>query len=236
MTGTGRCAEVRLSLGVYVLGAAEPAERTLVRLHLARCRECRDELAALAGLPGLLRRVPLDEAERIFPDEGEPAGQTSAPGGSVLDGLLGRTARTRRTRRWLAVAAAAATIVIAAGSGVAAGGGFGLDENSHTAQVVWETFTAHNDVTQASATVRYTPAPWGARVEVRTSGIAPGTPCQLRVIASGGQRRIAGNWTVVRGEYSMWIPASTSFPASKVVGFTVLSGGKALVNVPAIDS
>ena len=35
MTGTGACAGIRLALGVYVLGAADPAERTLVRMHLS---------------------------------------------------------------------------------------------------------------------------------------------------------------------------------------------------------
>jgi len=48
------CQEARVSLGVYVLGAIDPAERALVDSHLATCRDCRDELAGLAGLPALL--------------------------------------------------------------------------------------------------------------------------------------------------------------------------------------
>jgi hypothetical protein len=241
VTGSGRCADVRLALGVYVLGAAEPAERALVRMHLARCRECREELAALAGLPGLLRRVPGDEAERLFAREGDAAGPadpdvTADPlAGSALPVLLRRTAKTRRTRRWLAAAATAAAVVVATGSGVAAAGGFGAGAPAPV-RIPWETFSARNDVTLASATVRYAPAPWGARVEVRVSGIAPGTACQLRVIASGGHRGIAGSWIIVRGEYGTWIPASTSFPAESVTGFAVLSGHRTLVTVPATES
>ena len=53
------CSEARLSLGVYVLGAIDPAERSLVDSHLASCRDCRDELAGLAGLPALLARPAL---------------------------------------------------------------------------------------------------------------------------------------------------------------------------------
>ncbi len=49
------CPEARISLGVYVLGAIDPAERALVDAHLATCRDCRDELAGLAGLPGPAR-------------------------------------------------------------------------------------------------------------------------------------------------------------------------------------
>ncbi|HTB54033.1 MAG TPA: zf-HC2 domain-containing protein, partial [Trebonia sp.] len=51
MTRQMDCAEARLSLGVYVLGAIDPAERALVDSHLAGCRDCRDELAGLAGIP-----------------------------------------------------------------------------------------------------------------------------------------------------------------------------------------
>jgi Putative zinc-finger len=241
VTGIGRCADVRLSLGVYVLGAAEPAERALVRMHLAWCRECREELAALAGLPGLLRRVPGDEAERLFAGEADAAGQADPafpadpPDGGTLPRLLSRTARTRRTRRWLAAAATAAAVAVATGSGVAAASGFGAG-GSVIRPIHWETFSARNDVTLAGATVRYAPAPWGARVEVRVRGIAPGTACQLRVTGSHGQIRIAGSWTVVAGGYGTWIPASTSFPAESVTSFAVLSGHRTLVTVPATES
>jgi hypothetical protein len=237
MTAVGRCTDVRLSLGVYVLGAAEPAERALVRMHVAWCRDCREELSALAGLPGLLRRVPADEAERFFASKADAAGQADLAGpadplaGSALPRLLSRTARTRRIRRWQAAAATAAAVAAATVSGVAASGGFG-----GPGSIPWETFSARNAVTLVSATVRYAPAPWGARVEVRVRGIAPGTPCQLRVTGPLGQIRIAGSWTIVRGEAGTWIPASTSFPAASVSGFAVLSGHRTLVTVPATES
>ena len=65
------CPEARISLGVYVLGAIDPAERALVDAHLATCRDCRDELAGLAGLPALLSRVSMEEAIALA-DTGEP--------------------------------------------------------------------------------------------------------------------------------------------------------------------
>jgi anti-sigma factor RsiW len=48
------CDDVRTSIGGYVLDALDPAEAEVVREHLARCRECADEHARLAGLPALL--------------------------------------------------------------------------------------------------------------------------------------------------------------------------------------
>ena len=72
MTQTWDCTEARPSLGVYVLGAIDPAERGLVDAHLTTCRDCRDELAGLAGLPALLARVNPDEISRIRADDTVP--------------------------------------------------------------------------------------------------------------------------------------------------------------------
>ena len=41
------CRETRLLLGVYVVGAIDPAERMTVDEHLGECPQCRDELASL---------------------------------------------------------------------------------------------------------------------------------------------------------------------------------------------
>ena len=69
MNGMAGCREIRQALGVYVLGAIDPAERNRVDEHLATCHECREELASLAGLPALLRKVPIVEAERLAAPE-----------------------------------------------------------------------------------------------------------------------------------------------------------------------
>ena len=74
---TWDCADAKMSLGVYVLGAIDPAERALVDAHLATCRDCRDELAGLAGLPALLARVNPDEVSRIRADDAVRTGVVS---------------------------------------------------------------------------------------------------------------------------------------------------------------
>jgi hypothetical protein len=80
---------------------------------VATCPDCRNEVAELAGLPGLLGRLDADAAASV----GQPA-EAAPP--SVLDAALAdvRTARirTRRRRQWergvtLAVAACLALVV-----------------------------------------------------------------------------------------------------------------------------
>ena len=44
--------QMMMSLGVYVLGAADVAERRQLEAHLPGCRACRAELSRLTPLPG----------------------------------------------------------------------------------------------------------------------------------------------------------------------------------------
>ena len=92
MTQIWDCTDARLSLGVYVLGAIDPAERALVDAHLVTCRDCRDELAGLAGLPALLARVNPDEISRIRADDtvraGSYAGADDRPPGELIGTVL----------------------------------------------------------------------------------------------------------------------------------------------------
>jgi predicted anti-sigma-YlaC factor YlaD len=68
----GECAGIRALLGVYITGAIAPADRWVVVRHLASCERCRDELAGLAGLPGLLSRPSVRAAAVTSPD---PSGE-----------------------------------------------------------------------------------------------------------------------------------------------------------------
>ncbi|MGH3181715.1 MAG: zf-HC2 domain-containing protein, partial [Streptosporangiaceae bacterium] len=88
MTQTWGCTDARPSLGVYVLGAIEPAERSLVDAHLATCRDCRDELAGLAALPALLARVNPDEISRICADDAVRTVTEDRPPGELIGTVL----------------------------------------------------------------------------------------------------------------------------------------------------
>ena len=115
---SGECADIRAQLGIYVFGAITPADRATVVRHLAACPQCRDELAGLAALPGLLLRPPAVAAVcssddlAAAPDDLAVAAER-APERALLDRTLGTIARRRRRRRRLV--AVAATALTAAG-------------------------------------------------------------------------------------------------------------------------
>jgi anti-sigma factor RsiW len=64
-----RCPQT-IEVGAYVLGALVPAERDAFEKHLATCAICREEVAELAVLPGLLGRIDFETARSIA-QEGE---------------------------------------------------------------------------------------------------------------------------------------------------------------------
>ena len=115
--------QTAVSLGVYVLGAADTSERLRVEAHLPGCAACRAELARLAPLPGLLARVPPDlRPAAPVPAESSLAapGPVAAPAGARR-GPFRRVPAPGRPRpprpRW----AAALSAVAAAVAGLAGG-------------------------------------------------------------------------------------------------------------------
>jgi anti-sigma factor RsiW len=85
------CAQARISLGAYVLGALEPAERGAVDAHLATCEGCRVELAEIADLPALLASLSEAAVAALadgWPQEwATPTGPTDTP---AAPGAAGR--------------------------------------------------------------------------------------------------------------------------------------------------
>jgi predicted anti-sigma-YlaC factor YlaD len=222
----GQCAQARQELGVYLLGAIEPAQRALVDRHLAACPQCRAELAGLAGLPSLLRRVPVGEALQLAPDV-TAALTPSLP----LTALARRVSGVRRRWRLTAVAAAVAGFAAAAGLHAL----YPAAARAPAAAAPrWEvTADGANQGTGAWAAVRYTSLPWGTEMEVQVTGVAAGTRCQLVVAGPGGQDVTAGGWTIAADHPAAWYPASVPFQAASVRGFVVSTAGKILVTVPA---
>lgn len=229
MTSTAGCRGIRQSLGVYVLGAIDPAERAQVDEHLATCLDCREELAALAGLPALLRKIPLTEAERLAEPESAADG---APSAELLHSLLARTTQVRRARRWRGLAAAAAAVVVALGGGAVAMNAL-QPSGAPVASFHWHT-VAHTDAaTGAWMSVRYASRPWGTLLNVEVRGIRPGTNCTLEVVNAAGQRLTVGDWRVSYAGAPVWYPASTSVSDANLRSFQLTSAGRVLVKVPA---
>ena len=235
MTGSGHCGAVRGALGVYVVGAIDPADRAVVESHLSWCVACREELAGLAALPGRLGSVRADDASLLALYEPGPAARVEGylPE-AALRSLLERVSALRRHLMWRRVAAAAAVAVVAAGGAVAVSRAVAPPGARPAASALAWAATAHgrDPRTGAGATVRYAGAPWGLQARVQVSGIPAGTRCELLVMGPGG-RAVAGGWTVAAGHADAWYPASAPLAASGARGFIVATmGGKPLVRVP----
>jgi hypothetical protein len=233
MTQTWECADARPSLGVYVLGAIEPAERSLVDAHLATCRDCRDELAGLAGLPALLARVNPDEISRICADDTVRTVTEDRPPEELIGTVLDLAEARRRRTRWRFLAAAAAVVVIA-------GGLFGgLRSTGTSTQIVkvpvaggplqWETVQATSKISSATALVKYSHQLWGEAFEVLANRVPVGTTCQLWVVHPDGTRTQVASWTTARDEGTVWYQGSMASTAGAISSFQITANHQVLL-------
>ncbi len=232
MTPTWDCTDARPSLGVYVLGAIDPAERSLVDAHLTTCRDCRDELAGMAGLPALLARVNPDEISRICADDTVGTGTDDRPPDELIGTVLDLAAARRRRTQWRFLATAAAVVAIA-------GGLFGgLSSMGTTRTVVvpvsagqgsWETVQATSTLTAATASIAYSQELWGNAFEVLVDNIPLGTTCQLWVVHPDGTRTQVAAWTTSRDEGKVWYAGSMASTAEPISGFQITANHQVLL-------
>ncbi|TDC90330.1 zf-HC2 domain-containing protein [Actinomadura sp. 7K507] len=242
------CTDVRTSLGVYVLGSLDPAERSQVEAHLAGCPACRDELAGLAGLPAMLGRV-----------EERQLDQMAGPPPELLDGLLARAAERRRgwlgplRRRaggqaggrgagWAPLATAACLLLVAG----ALFGGFLLPFGSQDAAsppppsaspsaspTDVERIAAENPSTDIKGYVLLKKKQWGTEVELHLAGVPKGSHCRLQVIARDGRRDALGSWYVPYDEGYGEYRGSTMFPRGQLYSFEIVGlDGQPLLTIP----
>jgi putative zinc finger protein len=196
------CKDITLSLGVYVLGALDPADRAVVETHLADCPLCRAELAELEGLPALLERVTLDD---LAPEPASPSedlfervaakarAEEAAAGGNVVD----LASQRRRYRRITAVAAAFVLVV---------GGGLG-------SWAAWHGSDSTQDHGPVQMSVSLAAQKTGTSYTVNVSGLPIDEHCKLIAIANDGTRDVAGRWDATyQGQAKE--TGSTSIPRS----------------------
>jgi hypothetical protein len=235
MTQTWDCTDARLSLGVYVLGAIDPAERALVDAHLLTCRECRDELAGLAGLPALLARVNPDEISRIRADDAVRTVTDDGPPTELIGTVLDLAEARRRRTRWRFVAAAAAVVAIAGGlyGGLNSIGTQTVQVPLSIGTVHWETVHTTSSVTGATASISYSRELWGHAFEVLVDRIPLGTTCQLWVVHPDGSRTQVAAWTTARDEGKVWYAGSMASTAEPISSFQITANDKVLLTAVA---
>jgi predicted anti-sigma-YlaC factor YlaD len=211
------CQDVRLSLGVYVLGALAPDEAAAVWEHLNVCPGCRAEYEELAGLPAMLGCIT--EAEAAF---GPVQADTL-----MLEKLLDRVSTERRgTSRRLQVLAAAAAIVLVVVAGVT-----GWSQFSGKQQDKLTTVTALNNATNVKATISYKPASSGTWAKVQLTGVEAGARCKLVAVGKGGEQQVASSWQATyEGEAE--VTGEVALPPQQIARFEVVTlEGHELVSV-----
>jgi hypothetical protein len=234
MTQMWDCTEARHSLGVYVLGAIDPAERGLVDAHLETCQECRDELAGLAGLPALLARLDPDEVSRISADDPGYAFADERPPAELIGTVLDMAKARRRRERWRYASAAAAVVVIAG----ALFGGL-RSAAAHTQKVfvptgseqTWERVTGTNQATGVTATIAYSGEKWGDAFDVLVDRIPMGTTCQMWVVHPDGTRTQVAAWTTASDEGNVWYAGSMASTAGALSQFQITANHQVLLTV-----
>jgi hypothetical protein len=214
------CTEATVSLGAYVVGALEHAERAELEAHLATCPMCRDELASLAPLPGLMSRLNLEEAIAGPPALGAEGSAAS------LERLLAAAASERRRAsraRWVAVAAA---VVLFAGAGTGA------------VIATRDSGAAHWQQTAAAASgavhlkVRLADEASGTRLDMTMWGVARGQRCSLVAVSRDGRSEAAGWWEATY-DGTAHITGTTSIARKDLTQLKVVTEqGKTLVVVP----
>ena len=204
-----------MSLGVYVLGAADGAERARVEAHLPGCPACQAELIKLTPLPGLLAGVPRELRAQPAPP-GRAAGRPAHAG-----------PRIRPARRWRAIAAAAC---VAAAAGTA--GGIWLTATGAAPRPATVTLSATNPATHVSATVVLTPTSWGTSIQLRLRGAPLNVPCRLIARSRAGATEVTGVWNAWR-DGPITVPGSAGLRPSDIASLQVATTAKILVTIDA---
>ncbi|AWB94938.1 hypothetical protein DCE93_04070 [Agromyces badenianii] len=206
----------------YVLGALSPAERIEYEQHLETCHVCRQSIAELAPMPGLLARLSPERAAALLEDPDE----ASAPGprDDLIEAvrLTDRRRRTRRTRTWWIAGAAAAVIAF-----VAIAVPLAIVGPRAGAETV--AFESSSDVPlTASATL--TPVGWGTRIELdcryadsATSGApAEGWPYELVVVDRDGVRSEVSSWRASPGSAAR-VSAGTAVDLDEIASLEIVA-------------
>ena len=177
--------DVRLLLGAYVLGGLDDTDGAAVQSHLPTCAVCRDELADLAVLPGLLRRRPasadwLAASPHLSP--GPPA--------ALLPALLSQVdaGRRRNRRQWLVRSIVAAVTVAA----LTAGGGALIVRDTTPVAGPSVSLVAAGGATSGDA--RLVAKPWGTSITVDLRGLPRDGRFVLQTTGRDGTREQAATW------------------------------------------
>ena len=196
----------------YVLGALPPAERLAFERHLTTCADCAAAVRQIAGLPGLLGRLPLESVESAPEPEPLPA--------TLLPRLVQDVRRAQRRRHWAIGLAAAAAVVAIGAAGATVLAVTAEDEPPPTARA--QTMTPL-DQDRVDASVALTSVAWGTRLDLTCSYDEPGggyheeTPPTYSLVVrtiDGAVEQVA-TWKALPGR-TMHLTGATALDAEQI--------------------
>jgi len=172
------------SSAAYVLGALSASERSAFESHLAGCQDCRQAVADVAGIPGLLSRVsPDDLADPV------PVPDTLVPG------LLRAVRRSGRRRRLAVGALAAAAVVLAVAGTLVV-----VDRSDNAPTAVAMTAVVDSPVTATAALER---RGWGTEITMDCEYADESEwsrPYDLVAVDDAGKSYAIATWVVGPGK------------------------------------
>ncbi|WP_345751459.1 anti-sigma factor family protein [Microbacterium rhizophilus] len=201
----------------YVLGALTPADRRRFEEHLERCPRCREAVADLASMPGLLARAGAPDAV-----------EAPRPPADLLERMRAREARRARgIRIRIAGIAAAAVLVVALAIGLPTA----IRQLDRPDVAVAMRPLAETDMT---VDVGLDPVAWGTRLSIRCDypdgfgggdwgGTGEPWTYELVVIGDDGGRQHVSTWGSAPGK-TITLEAGTSLPLDRIVALHVLTG------------
>lgn len=211
---------VRMLLGAYVLGGLDAADRRTVEDHLPTCAICRDEVAELAVLPGLLHRLTPSEAAADL----APAVPTvpTAPTASLLASVTHTVQRQRRRRRLLTavgglVAAAVTTVALV----------FGIQAN-RTPPVDGTVITLGPVDSAGRGEARLITKQWGTAVTLQAWQMPADGPFSLEIYGPNGREECAAVWGRTTDGH-MVVNGATSLKPEEIRSVKVMGSGKILL-------
>ncbi|RSM85446.1 anti-sigma factor [Kibdelosporangium aridum] len=214
-----------VSLGAYLLGALNPADRPAFERHLETCPICTAEMLRLAPIPGLLQRVTPEDFEAIQLLDTEP--WPVEPVTPVIEPLPEPEPEAKVgwwRRRGVTLAAAAAVILLALGGVFVFRPTGGTDTTA--------TWTAVDPTTGVHGRVDLTNRAWGTEVKVSMQDVPAGRKiCHLVVYGRDGSQEVAGKWTAGYYREVDAIPGSSSIKLKDIDRVEVVAGGGVLVGM-----
>jgi hypothetical protein len=207
----------------YVLGALSTEDRRAFERHLATCSECSGEVAALAGLPGILGKLPVDEAVALIDtpmiDDSHLRDTTHTPG--LVQRLAIAASRRRRRVRFGMLAGAVAIVALLAVGGVA----YTANQAPTVASVAMSPLHQH----VITASLQVTKKGWGTRFDWSCS--YPGDSWQgatesydLVVTEKSGVQTTVATWSTA-GPHATGLTASSSIATADIQNVEIRLSG-----------